>query len=149
MATQQQQQAPPTIVKYPRWLIVDAVVPANGNAGANLQVPNDADFEWWWIAAFRTNTALKLTIQDTGSQRFLIYPNQGVPNQPGFNGMFIDLFAGLVSNNGAFPITVPFVMPGQRNYQHTFVDSSGAQNTVELAYIGYALLQFQASSATS
>lgn len=137
--------AQPTVVKYPRWLIVDAVVAANSQAGANLQIPNDADFEWWWIAAFRTNTALKLTIQETGTQRYMVYPQQGTPGQAGFTGMFIDLFAGLVANNGAFPITVPYVMPGSRIYAHTFTDTSGAQNTVELAYIGYALLQIASS----
>lgn len=140
--TQEQGAHPPTIVKYPRWLIVDAVAPANGQIGANLQIPNDSDFEWWWIAAFRTNTLLKLLIQETGTARFLVYPQSGASGQAGFTGMFIDLFAGLVSNNGAFPITVPYVMPGSRIYAHTFTDTSGAPNTVELAYIGYALLQF-------
>ena len=137
--------AQPTVVKYPRWLIVDAVVGASAQAGANLQIPNDADFEWWWIAAFRTSGLLKLTIQETGTQRFMVYPQQGIAGQAGFAGMFIDLFAGLVSNNGAFPVTVPYVMPGSRVYAHTFTDSSGAQNTVELAYIGYALLQIAGS----
>jgi len=140
-----QQAAQPTIVKYPRWLIVDAVVPLNASAGANLQIPNDADFESWWIAAFRTDARLKVLIQETGTQRSLIYPNTGVPGSAGFTGMFIDLLAGLVSNNGAFPITVPYVMPGSRIYAHTFTDTSGAQNTVELAYIGYALLQIAGS----
>jgi len=46
-----------------------------------------------------------------------------------------------VANNGAFPIAVPYVMPASRSYQHAFTDSSGAQNTVQLAYHGFALLQ--------
>jgi len=38
------------------------------------------------------------------------------------------------------------VMPATRTYQHTFTDLSGAANTVELAYSGYALLQVASSS---
>jgi hypothetical protein len=141
-----QASAPPTIVKYPRWLIVDATVGANTSSGQNLQIPNDADFEWWWMAAFRTSGSLKVLISEAGTQRSFIYPQQGVVNQANFNGMYIDMLAGLVANNGAFPIAVPFVLPGSRLYVHTFTDSSGASNTVELAYIGYALLQIAASS---
>lgn len=149
MAPQAQHQAAPTVVKYPRWLIVDGVVnPGNLAAGqqlgANLLIPNDADFEWWWVAAFRTSNLLKLLLTESATQRYLIYPQQGTAGQAGFNGMYIDMFAGLVSNNGAFPIAVPFVMPGSRSYLHTFTDLSGAANTVELAYIGYALLQIAA-----
>lgn len=146
----QQAAAAPTIVKYPRWLIVDQVVTANSQAGSNLQIPNDADFEWWWIAAFRTSNLLKVLIQETGTGRYLVYPQTGAAGAGAggatFNGMYIDLLAGLVSNNGAFPITVPYVMPGSRVYAHTFTDSSGANNTVELSYIGYALLQIAGGS---
>jgi len=134
-----------TIVKYPRWLVVDAVCGANAQAGANLQIPNDADFEWWWISCFRTSGLMKILITESGTQRYLVYPQQGVAGQANFNGMYIDQLAGLVANNGAFPIAVPFVMPGSRTYIHTFTDSSDAQNTVELAYIGYALLQIAAA----
>jgi hypothetical protein len=142
----------PQIVKYPRTLVVDAVVNPTGAGAPNnnggqqvLTIPQDADFEWWWLAAFRTNTAMKVQIQEAATTRYLVYSQSGNPQGSGntaFLGMFIDLLAGLVSNNGAFPQTVPYVMPASRNYIHTFTDLSGASNTVELAYIGYALLQF-------
>lgn len=142
--------AAPTIVKYPRTLVVDAVVAANASQPAVLSIPSDADFEWWWLTAFRTNTALKVQIQESATTRYLIYSQSGNPTSgsggSSFNGILIDLLAGLVSNNGAFPQTVPYVMPANRLYNFTFTDSSGAQNTVELGFIGYGLLQFESSN---
>lgn len=142
----------PTIVKYPRTLVVDAVVNPTGAGAPNtsggqqvLTIPQDADFEWWWLAAFRTSSQMKVQIQEAATTRYLVYSQSGNPQGSGnaaFQGIFIDLLAGLVSNNGAFPQTVPYVMPASRNYIHSFTDLSGASNTVELAYIGYALLQF-------
>lgn len=146
------QQAQPQIVKYPRTLVVDAVVALNSVSNQILTIPQDADFEWWWLAASRTNAAMKVQVQESGTTRYLVYSQSGNPQGSGntaFQGIFIDLLAGLVSNNGAFPQTVPYVMPASRNYIHTFTDSSGAQNTVELSYIGYALLQFNQGSASS
>jgi hypothetical protein len=148
-----QAAAQPTIVKYPRTLVVDAVVNPNAAGAPNnlggqqvLTVPQDADFEWWWLAAFRTSFNLKVQVQESATTRYMVYSQSGNPQGQGnsaFLGIYIDLFAGLVSNNGAFPQTVPYVMPAGRNYVHSFTDLSGAANTVELAYIGYAMLQFQ------
>lgn len=148
--------ANPTIVKYPRTLVVDAVVnPTAAGDGTNgstaggqqvLTIPQDADFEWWWLACFRTSNLLKVQIQEAATTRFFIYGQSGNPQSSGSNafaGIYIDLLAGLVSNNGAFPQTVPYVMPASRTYPHTFTDYSSAANTVELVYHGYALLQFQ------
>lgn len=142
----------PQIVKYPRTLVVDAVVNPTGAGAPNsnggqqvLTIPQDSDFEWWWLAAFRTSGQLKAQIQEAATTRYLVYSQSGNPQGSGntaFLGIFIDLLAGLVSNNGAFPQTVPYLMPASRQYIHTFTDLSGASNTVELAYIGYALLQF-------
>jgi len=129
------------IVKIPRVLIVDVVVPLNGSLvpGA-LSVPNDADFEWWWLAIFRTDPRLKVLITESATQRPFIY--SGSPQtQGGFAGVFVDNLAGLVASNGEFPLAVPYVMPASRSYQHQFTDSSGAQNTVQVAYHGFALLQ--------
>lgn len=137
-----------SIVKYPRILTVDGVVnPAAAAAGVQLNVPmtipGDADFEWWWIAAFRTNSLLKIAISESGSGRSFMY---GTTQNPSPNGIFIDLLAGLVSANAAFPIAVPYVMPASRTYQNLFTDQSGAANTVELAYHGFALLHMPSGS---
>lgn len=129
------------IVKTPRVLIVDAVVTASAALfPGQLSIPNDADFEWWWLAILRTSNLLKVLIQETATQRPLIF--SGSPLQPGaFLGVFVDNLAGLVSNNGQFPIAVPYVMPASRTYAHQFSDLSGAQNTVQVAYHGFALLE--------
>lgn len=134
------------IVKIPRVLVVDAVVAANAQlTPALLTIPQDADFEWWWLAIFRTSGSLKLLLAEAGTQRQLIYSGSQLAQANQFLGMFVDNLAGLVANNGAFPIAVPYVMPASRTYTHQFTDSSGAPNTVEMAYHGFALLQVASS----
>ena len=132
-----------SIVKYPRSLIVDGSVTASSTLAVPLTIPGDADFEWWWIAAFRTDSRLKVAISESGSGRSFMY---GTTQNPSTAGLFIDLLAGLVSSNAAFPIAVPYVMPASRTYQHNFTDSSGSTNVVELVYHGFALLHMPAGS---
>lgn len=130
------------IVKIPRVLVVDAVVPLNTvQFPSVLTIPQDADFEWWFLAAFRTSAFMKVLIQEAGTSRQMIFAGSQQTSATVFNGVFIDNLAGLVASNGAFPVAVPYVMPASRAYQHQFTDSSGAQNTVQLAYHGFALLQ--------
>ena len=131
----------PGIVKIPRVLVVDAVVALNTQLPSILTIPQDADFEWWFLAAFRTNAAMKVLITEAATTRSMIFSGSQQSSSTVFNGVFIDNLAGLVAGNGAFPIAVPYVMPASRSYQHSFTDSSGAQNTVQLAYHGFALLQ--------
>lgn len=134
-------------VKVPRVILVDAVVPASlAGFPSVLTVPQDADFEWWWLAAFRTDGRLKVLITDSGTQRQLIYSGS-LQQSTAFNGILIDNLAGLVSENGSFPIAVPYIMPASRVYQHLFSDSSAADNTVQLAYHGYALLPMNTAAA--
>jgi hypothetical protein len=129
----------PAIVKYPRTLTVDAAVPAGTQFSQTMTIPQDADFEWDWVSVFRTSGLLKLIMSEygTGSRPLIL----GVSNQNPFQGIFIDLFAGLTAGNAAFPMIIPFVMPANRSYNHQFTDSSGALNTVQIAYIGSALFK--------
>jgi hypothetical protein len=129
------------IVKIPRVLVVDAVVALNATLNSILTIPQDADFEWWFLAAFRTNSLMKVLITEAATQRAMIYSGSQQSSSTVFNGVLIDNLAGLVSSNGAFPVAVPYVMPASRAYQHAFTDSSGSQNTVQLVYHGFALLQ--------
>ena len=129
------------IVKIPRVILVDAVVPLNSQLPSVLTIPQDADFEWWFLAAFRTDSRMKLLITEAATTRQMIFSGSQQSSSTVFNGVFIDNLAGLIASNGAFPIAVPYVMPASRSYQHAFTDSSGAQNTVQLAYHGFALLQ--------
>ena len=134
--------AAPSIVKIPRALIVDVVVAASALlVPVILTVPQDAEFEWWWLAIFRTSGNLKLLLTEAGTQKALIYSGSQLSQANQFLGVFVDNLAGLVSNNGAFPIAVPYVMPASRSYTHQFSDFSGAQNTVQMVYHGFALLQ--------
>jgi len=128
------------IVKVPRVLLVDAVVPLSSVLfPGQLSIPNDADFEWWWLAIQRTDARLKVLISESATQRSFIF--SGSPLQAGtFAGVFVDNLAGLVASNGQFPIAVPYIMPAARSYPHQFTDLSAAQNTVQVAYHGFALI---------
>jgi hypothetical protein len=133
------------ILKVPRVHVMDAVVPNNGQQGPSMTIQADADFEWWWLSIFRTNALLKALIAEAGSgNRQFIY--SGNPQANAFQGILVDNLAGLVANNGAFPIAVPYVMPAGRIYTHQFFDQgSGGNNTVQLAYHGFALLKVATS----
>lgn len=133
-----------TILKVPRAIILDVVVPASQVLyPAAMQIPNDADFEWWFTSLQRTSALLKLLISEaaTGNRQLILAaaPQQ----QNAFQGIYVDNFAGLVAANGAFPQAVPYIMPAARSYPHQFTDLSGSNNTVQIAYHGYALMPVQ------
>jgi hypothetical protein len=133
--------AAPSIVKIPRVLVVDAVVTASAVLyPALLTIPQDADFEWWFLALSRTSNLLKLLLTEAGTSRALIFPGSQLAAGTQFLGVNVDNLAGTVQANGAFPIAVPYVMPASRTYTHQFSDTSGATNTVEVVYHGFALL---------
>jgi hypothetical protein len=129
------------ILKVPRAIILDIVVPASAQIfPAAFQVPNDADFEWWFTSLFRTSNLLKLLITETATGQRALILSASPQQATAFQGILVDNFAGLVSLNGAFPQAVPYIMPAARAYPHQFTDSSGAANTVQIAYHGYALM---------
>jgi hypothetical protein len=122
--------------------VVDVVVGASANLVPGvLTIPQDADFEWWWLAITRTNAALKMLLEEGATGKRMIYNGSQQAAGTQFLGVNVDNLAGTVAGNGAFPIGVPYVMPASRQYTHQFSDSSAAQNTVEVVYHGFALLQ--------
>jgi hypothetical protein len=132
----------PSIIKIPRVIVVDAVVALNTSlVPAVLTIPQDADFEWWWLAITRTDSRLKMLLEEGATGKRMIYNGSQQAAGTQFLGVNVDNIAGTVAGNGAFPIAVPYVMPASRQYTHQFSDSSGAQNTVEVVYHGFALLQ--------
>lgn len=131
----------PQIVKIPRVLVVDAAVTANAVFfPALLTIPQDADFEWWWLAISRTSGLLKLMLTESGTSRQMIFSGSQLAAGTQFQGVNVDNLAGTVAGNGSFPIAVPYVMPASRQYTHQFSDSSAAPNAVEVVYHGFALL---------
>ena len=135
----------PQIVKIPRVLVVDAAVTGNAILFPSLlTIPQDADFEWWWLAISRTSALLKLILTESGTQRAMIFPGSQLTTGQ-FLGVNVDNLAGTVAANGSFPIAVPYVMPASRQYTHQFSDTSGVLNTVEVVYHGFALLAVPAS----
>lgn len=128
-------------IKIPRIHVVDITVASAAQGGAGMTIQADADFEWWWLSISRTSALLKILISEAGTaNRQMVY--SGNPQQQNFQGIFVDNLAGLVANNGALPIAVPYVMPAGRIYTHQIFDqTSGAPNIFQAAYHGYALLR--------
>jgi hypothetical protein len=129
------------VLKVPRAIILDVVVPASDALfPAAFQIPNDADFEWWFTSLQRTSNLLKLLITEAATGQRALILSASPQQATAFQGIYVDNFAGLVANNGAFPQAVPYIMPAARSYPHQLTDLSGAQNTVQIAYHGYALM---------
>lgn len=131
------------IIKVPRAIVGDISLTANTLQNP-LVVNNqaDGDMEIWFISIFRTNSNLKLLWEEGGTTRRFIYSG-AQPQISQFNGLYVDNIAGLVANNGAFPIAVPYVWPANRQFTFTLSDFSGATNVFEIALHGYVLLPVQ------
>ena len=122
--------------------VCDVVAKASVTTPYQLQILADADFEVWWAACSRTSGSLKLLMTEQATGRQFIGTTASTISGAGtFQGINIDLFAGLVTANAAFPWAVPFVLPATRSYQLLFTDQSGADNTVELVFHGFKLWQ--------
>jgi hypothetical protein len=120
--------------------VLDRVVPANAVADPNqLQILSDADFELWWLSASRTSALLKVQMNEAATGRDFTGTSVSATAGTTFNGVNIDLWAGSVAAGGMFPLAVPYVMPASRVYSLKFTDTSGAPNTVELAFVGFKL----------
>jgi len=119
--------------------VLDRVVPANAVQDPNqLQILSDADFEWWWQLASRTSALLKVMMKEAATGRDFIQTSAGQA-QGVFNGINIDNWCGTAQGNAAFPLAVPYIMPATRVYSLLFSDSSGAPNTVQVAFSGFKL----------
>jgi len=127
------------IIKIPRVLVGDIVVTASSTLPLVLNNQADGDFELWFLSIFRTSSLLKMLWEEGGTTRRFIYSG-AQPQTTQFQGVLVDNMAGLVASNGAFPIAVPYVFPANRQMTFTLTDSSGSNNTFEIAMHGYVLL---------
>jgi hypothetical protein len=124
MATEQPQVLPP--LRVPFEYVVNAVVPANGNLPVTLQIQQDADFEWVFRIASRTDPRVTIDVSDGATGRkYTITP------------VNIDNFAGTAQL--PFPLVEPFIIARATSINFTFQDSSAAQNTVQFILSGYKL----------
>jgi len=121
--------------------VLDRVVPLNAVQDPNaLQILSDADFEWWWVLASRTDLRLKvMMIEQATGRQFIGTSPQAQAGGAVFNGINIDNWCGTAQGNAAFPLAVPYVMPATRVYSFLFTDTSGAANTVEIVLSGFKL----------
>jgi hypothetical protein len=121
--------------------VADAVVVGNAvQQPFQLQIQADADFEWWFTSIQRTSGLLKILMSEAATGRQFIGTTASTISGAGaFNGINVDLWGGLASASAQYPIAVPFVMPATRTYTLLFTDSSGANNTIEIALSGFKL----------
>jgi hypothetical protein len=121
--------------------VLDRAVPGNATQDPNqLQILSDADFEWWWVLASRTDTRLKVMMKEQATGRDFIGTTASASSGPAtFNGINIDNWAGTALATAAFPLAVPYIMPATRVYTLLFTDTSGATNTVQLVFSGFKL----------
>ena len=121
--------------------VLDRVVPASKVQDPNaLQILSDADFEWWWVLASRTDLRLKvMMIEQATGRQFIGTSPQAQAGGAVFNGINIDNWCGTAQGNAAFPLAVPYVMPATRVYSFLFTDTSAADNTVEIVLSGFKL----------
>ncbi len=119
--------------------VLDRVVPLSVVQDPNqLQILSDADFEWWWIGATRTDARLKVMMKEQATGRDFIQTSAGQA-QGVFNGINIDNWCGNAQGNAMFPLAVPYIMPATRVYSLLFTEGSGSANTVQLAFSGFKL----------
>jgi hypothetical protein len=119
--------------------VLDRAVPGNATQDPNiLQILSDADFEWWWILASRTDSRLKVMMKEQATGRDFIQTSAS-QSQGSFNGINIDNWCGTAQANASFPLAVPYILPATRVYTFLFTDTSGATNTVQLAFSGFKL----------
>jgi hypothetical protein len=121
--------------------VLDRTVPANQVQDPNqLQILSDADFEWWWVLASRTDSRLKVMMKEQATGRDFIGTTASATSGPAtFNGINIDNWAGTALATAAFPLAVPYIMPATRVYTLLLSDTSGAPNVVEIVFSGFKL----------
>lgn len=121
--------------------VVDGTVATGAQLQIGLQIQTDADFEWWWTTLSRTNGLLKLLIEEVGTGRQFIGTSGSIAAGAGtFQGVNVDNFAGMMTQNAAFPLAIPFVLPASRTYKFTLTDGgSGANNVFEIVLRGFKL----------
>jgi len=121
--------------------VLDVTVLANAvQQQASLQILSDADFEWWWTKATRTDSRIKVLMEESASSRKFIATTAAVTSGAAtFNGINIDNWAGTAQGGAAWPLAVPCLMPASRSYLFLFSDTSGAPNAVEVVLSGFKL----------
>jgi hypothetical protein len=120
--------------------VLNRIVPANAVLDPNqLQILQDADFEWWFLSAERTSNMLKVLMTEIATGRDFMGTSVFAGGGSPFMGINVDNWTGNTATGGMFPLAVPYVMPASRVYSLKFTDTSGAANTVELAFRGFKL----------
>ena len=122
----------PTPARVPRWYSVQVVVPASGSNNGNIQILQDADFEWVFTLSSQTSTSLNVTCTDGSTQRILT-----PTNNPSTGVIPISLFAGTAQL--PFPLLEPYIIARSSTMQFEFTDTSGSQNTVTMVLQGFSL----------
>jgi hypothetical protein len=129
MANGQKQPIPPATLpplRIPFDYVVNGIVALNSSLSVSLQIQQDADFEVVFLAGTRTSPLLTVAMSDGATGR-------SFSNAP----VNVDNFFGTAQL--PFPLVEPYVFARSTSVNFAFLDSSGAQNTVQVVLRGYKL----------
>jgi hypothetical protein len=138
-------QLQPTPARIPIWYIVHQVIGANATIPASLQILAQADFEWVFTASSQTSSLLNVTMFDGSTGRLITQPQNTQNINVGV--LPISLFAGTAQL--PFPLLEPYIIARASTVQFYLTDTSGAQNTIDLALIGFQLIPQNAQTQGS
>ena len=124
-------RAEPNYLRLPFWYIINPAtvgqvyVAASTAVTGALQIEPRADFEWVWLAATATSASFTTEFTDASGRTYQNLPVNSA-NQWGTAQL-------------PFALIVPVVLPMRTALNYRITDTSGQNNTIQLALIGYEL----------
>jgi hypothetical protein len=134
-------QIQPTPARIPVWYVLGPVtINANATLNQSIEIDTTADFEWIWNVSSQTSSSLNIGMLDGSTGRQIIQPQPNISSNIGV--LPIGLFAGTAQL--PFPLVEPYIIARGSNVQFLLTDTSGSNNTLTLALVGYKLIPQQA-----
>lgn len=107
------------------------VVPLNGRQTVTIVIDTDADFELFYLTGNRTDPRLTVLITEGGAGGVGWSNGGSTEDRPNFDNIF-------GTAQLPFPVgLIPQILPKKRVYSIELIDSSGAQNSGQIAFVGF------------
>ncbi len=106
-------------------------VPLNGRQQITILIDTDADFELFYLVGNRTDPRLTVFVTEGGAGGIGWSNGGGTEDRPNFDNVF-------GTAQLPFPVgLIPQLLPKKRLYSIELVDSSGAINAGQIAFVGF------------
>jgi hypothetical protein len=123
----------PKVRRWPYDFVVPRqVIGAGLQVSVGIQTPAQFDLEWWDTVAVYTGPLD--VVLEVNSDTLM---NRNAPGSGNINGIDIRLWAGTAQL--PYSRRFPWILPKQTQLLFTLTDTSGAQNTVQIALKGFQL----------